>query len=621
MASVNLPGLSVHYAETGVNLYGICRRLSDGKVRDVVAGAWDTFAVADIDDYDTACDEADTGAYLYIPVMPDGVTDVGEYVIHVYRRAGASPAIGDLHVADVFVSWGGLGLLNGLPTARASGYGPDATVVVADAATAAARGTALVAAYTAAKALTPGGSALSASNRAVVLIPPGFYDLSGLQASGGMLVLDGEYVDLQGLESDNPRAAVVYSDGISDQDMATIEQTADDVRLTGFTLANKGVSVVTYDNCAFMVNASDNSASRYADMHFRDTSGLAEAGVHNACPVWSEQGLAGLWENCEADPFAWRVQKDQAFTAEMYDCHVRSADGSPGQAGFVGGDTGVTLSGRFVRCTAGIGSFGGGTGHPSAISGTLIDCEAGDGSYARGMEFSGTAIRCRGGATCFAGYLAGNVSTFSGYAEDCIATGDSFGAGHSTCKNSGRLVRCCVTGMAGSMYATGALIEGCLITTDGSNAHCLVLNDSNTEVADSTLLANGTGKSIYAATALNVVAIACRSNADLGANVTNTSVVTGLSEQLDTLTGPGAVTDTFTATYSGSPVEGAEIWVTASSATTPVIEGTYTTNALGQATFHLDVANGYYVHVQKTGYTFTGYPKEFNVEAGGFAWA
>lgn len=87
------------------------------------------------------------------------------------------------------------------------------------------------------------------------------------------------------------------------------------------------------------------------------------------------------------------------------------------------------------------------------------------------------------------------------------------------------------------------------------------------------------------------------------------------------MTGPGAVTDTFTVNYSGSPVEGAEIWVTASSSTTPVIEGTYTTDALGQATFHLDVADGYYVHVQKSGYTFTDYPKEFNVGGGGFAWA
>jgi len=112
MAAVNLPGLSVHYAETGVNLYGICRRLSDGKVRDVEAPAWDTFAVADLDDYDTACAETPAASYFYQPVMPDGVTDAGEYIIHVYRRAGAAPAISDLHVADVFVVWTGTATVN-----------------------------------------------------------------------------------------------------------------------------------------------------------------------------------------------------------------------------------------------------------------------------------------------------------------------------------------------------------------------------------------------------------------------------------------------------------------------------------------------------------------------------
>ena len=43
-------------------------------------------------------------------------------------------------------------------------------------------GAALIAAYAAAKALLPNGAALSATNRACVIVPPGKYDLDHVDA-------------------------------------------------------------------------------------------------------------------------------------------------------------------------------------------------------------------------------------------------------------------------------------------------------------------------------------------------------------------------------------------------------------------------------------------------------
>ena len=86
--------------------------------------------------------------------------------------------------------------------------------------------------------------------------------------------------------------------------------------------------------------------------------------------------------------------------------------------------------------------------------------------------------------------------------------------------------------------------------------------------------------------------------------------------------GAGAVTDTFTVEDAATdPIQGAEVWISDDAAGANVLYGTLNTNTLGVVTFNIDVVNGLYVHVHKTGYNFTDYPKQFNVAAGGFAWA
>ncbi len=72
----------------------------------------------------------------------------------------------------------------------------DATIVVRRGSTNTISGTNLLAAYTAAKALTPGGAALSDSNKARVVVPPGTYDLGTTPFA---LDIDTDYVDVVSL--------------------------------------------------------------------------------------------------------------------------------------------------------------------------------------------------------------------------------------------------------------------------------------------------------------------------------------------------------------------------------------------------------------------------------------
>ena len=82
----------------------------------------------------------------------------------------------------------------------------------------------LIAAYAAAKALTPNGQALGSDNRAVVLVPPGKYDLGT-----GQLDMDTQYVDLAGLSSLRENQHIYgtsngYGTGV-------LRQTANDVKI------------------------------------------------------------------------------------------------------------------------------------------------------------------------------------------------------------------------------------------------------------------------------------------------------------------------------------------------------------------------------------------------------
>ncbi|KKL96562.1 hypothetical protein LCGC14_1843240 [marine sediment metagenome] len=112
--------VQIHYSETGANLYMLVERVSDNKVRDVVAGAWDTFAVADLGDYDTAGAETPAASYRYLFTFP--ALAAGDYIVKIFRRAGGAPAIADLLVGDGLVHWDGSAVMQ-LGTVDSTGQG------------------------------------------------------------------------------------------------------------------------------------------------------------------------------------------------------------------------------------------------------------------------------------------------------------------------------------------------------------------------------------------------------------------------------------------------------------------------------------------------------------------
>lgn len=441
-----------------------------------------------------------------------------------------------------------------------------AAVVVDASGTDTDRGTALLAAYTAAKALTPNGAALSATNRAAVVLPVGKYKLATT------LELDADFVDLiaqvptkpfrrLATDVDNsadavdltmfrPQPTLVYTEA---DRVSTIEQTADDVRMLGFTIAQLGPNADfwTYyvgipDWGALLIGeGSANAPSLYQDMLFYNIS----ASFATTGAVRAFRNFSGTWINCVANGPSFRLgwgdlseTPAAVFSAQMYDC-------DSGPFSFVGdypNAFAIVEGARFERCRAlgysweagassGMASFSGCNITAVAVDdeSVFVECEAGDVSFGLGVLNEGTYIRCRGGAACFGATNSSNtlVGNFAGYAEDCIGGAGSFGgtdtAGYG--KLTGTLVRCIVEGNVQSTRIEGATIRDSRITTATTGIHALTLLDANNVISNSDVIVyqGGTGVPIYAGSALNVAAYHLRMNnasndADgLGANVTN----------------------------------------------------------------------------------------------------
>ncbi|CAN2040148.1 hypothetical protein GMMP15_1580001 [Candidatus Magnetomoraceae bacterium gMMP-15] len=247
-------------------------------------------------------------------------------------------------------------------------------------------GTNLISAYNQVKALTPHGEDLSATNRAVVIVPPGKYDLGSNQ-----LVMDGEFVDLVGLSTvrDNQ-----YIYGTSNgPNTGVIKQTAQNVHIENLvvecTRSDGGLIFESSDPAAYFPAASEtkshtNTVIRNCEFKADDT---------NALSMRIATTYAGIYKNCTGGYKAF-------------------------------GGFGGTASGKFTNCTAGDYAFGG----EGTASGTFKDCTGGDGAFGGGGKgtASGTFKDCTGGDGAFGGE---NGSTAGGFFWDCVGSSNSFGFG------------------------------------------------------------------------------------------------------------------------------------------------------------------------------------------------
>ncbi len=359
-------------------------------------------------------------------------------------------------------------------TALIAKLSPQSCIVVETTSNAKTNGAALIAAYTAAKALTPNGEELSATNRACVIIPPGNYDLDhGEDDACVPLTLDTEFVDIIGLTTDRSLQQIYGTPEASNS--GVIVQTADDVHVS-----NLYVKILTEVESA---NWNDTDSAAY----FPSTS-LSNTVVDN-CQFDGQDGsndegprlfsmrlyieYSGTFNNCTGGNFAFGGKSTASGT--FTNC-------TGGNSAF-GGDEG-TASGTFTNCTGGNSAFGGAGG---TASGTFTNCTGGDVAFGSGGTASGTFTNCTGGDYSFGIYgtvsgvftnctggeaaFGGDRGTASGTFNYCTGGADAFGGAGGTL--SGQLYYCRLTTGSFQTLAEGGKLRACV---DGSDTFIATLD-------------------------------------------------------------------------------------------------------------------------------------------------
>ena len=324
---------------------------------------------------------------------------------------------------------------------------------------------------------------LSASNRAVVLIPPGTYSLGKTTA----LELDTNYVDLVAMNSMSSGLSdggAIAGDTIIYGEIAggVVQQTADDVRIIGVTIQqNKDDHF-----CLSILNATDSASCLYKNLTFTTNGGAGVHAVsishtnHNATWIECNTDLPGFLQFVSGGDFGGKIMRcsggsgsfagnddiavdvNLSFSGYAEDCSA----GTYSFAGTRGGGD-ATFDGDAVRCRVqgnGFGSSNGGTGPYTALcSGTFTDCDnystGGSGSFGYcehgDATFQGTAQRCTSGNSSFGSSSdASGTGSFQGYAFDCHAARYSFGGNNADSAQAsvnGELRRC-----SASRYSFGA---------------------------------------------------------------------------------------------------------------------------------------------------------------------
>jgi hypothetical protein len=423
----------------------------------------------------------------------------------------------------------------------ASNLATGSYIIVRPSASATTNGTELRNAYAAAKTFTPNSLALSATNRATVLLLPGRYDLGTTP-----LAMDTEFVDLVGI-SEEPRHVFITSQVIL-SDSGTIVQTADNVTIRNVSIDRTGapagsgagrtaayfpnrtsttIQSWTSDGTLATVASNGHGLQNGDSVRITGSGNTSFDGTYTITRIddnsfsfastVNSSGLIGTAterfddtyiENCR---FSGDSSSGMRQAVEYAGTYRRCVGGTASFAGLTTG-SGAIASGLFEDCVAVGSSFGGSGG---IASGVFTRCSSLSDSF--GSTASGTFTDCTAGATSFGGQVGGIAS---GTFLRCTVTGAGFGSSSSGGTATGSFTDCTITNTSSYGGTFTGTMRRCRFVTTGTNANALRVG-AGAKIFDSTLIATGTGNSITAGSAVTISLAGCRMNKDINANVSN----------------------------------------------------------------------------------------------------
>lgn len=239
--------------------------------------------------------------------------------------------------------------------------------------------------YAAAKLLTPGGAALSATNRAHLIVMPGVYTLSA------QWEIDAEFVDIIGIGSSSLHHGCSVAVTVTTYD---INVSANNVRIKGIGTSNdRAFKIESNKPLQVFEQCIGGSAS------FGSGSGVVASGKFTNCTGGDSSfgggdgGIAsGTFSNCltSGEYGGYNSFGGNSGTASGTFSNCKAEPNPAGFAYSFGGDS-ATSSGEFINCESGAVSFGG----FGIASGTYTNCIAGDTSFGRFGTASGKFLYCR----------------------------------------------------------------------------------------------------------------------------------------------------------------------------------------------------------------------------------
>lgn len=442
-------------------------------------------------------------------------------------------------------------------------FGSTRQIVVGAQASATDNGTALLAAYAFARTLNP-----LATDWVAIKLTSGDYDLGA-----ATLGMDTDHIALIGeggvnwnLDAYSPAVnpvSKIRSTG------ATVLLTCRSAMVADLVLYSSGVAMdisnptyfadkTLFRNVYFQASVGDYviNSSGYARVNSNFVGCVALGQVLYNVMVGGNiircitNGSRGAWacnttfdgyaKDCYAvGPGAFGGDKG-TFSGVAEDC---VCEGDKGFGGSGSGDDGI-FAGTARRCrNTGDYGFGGNKygvagGGCFPVGALAEDCvNEGDFGFAGGalagqVNFlAGIARRCRNeGNGGFAGGFGGSSTSYiTGTCEDCVAAGDkAFGAGGTS---TGTLRRCQSIVRTAAIPGWNGKMIGCEIKAGDGNVDAVLLVGDDSLMYNNILIGGGTGKSIEAAAAQNMVGNGNAMNLGLGGNVTN--LVAGTSDVID----------------------------------------------------------------------------------------